>query len=284
MIPFLHAEQHIRKMRGRSQAHLIRASNGAFYVVKFQNPYSPRILANEMLATQIGLWLGLPLPTIDPIEVSAWLIQNTPELRVQVDGAEYPCRSGLHLGSRYPFHPVHERAEIYDHLPESQLTKLADPLSFARVMVLDKWLGNTDGRQAIFVRKRRARLFNALFIDHESCFDAGRWAFPDLPFHGVYHQNYVYEQVTGWKSFEPALTKAETASFIDLWRFGQMIPPEWYGQDSDGLRQLVETVYERWRRIRHLIEAFRRSEGNPFPNWKDATPIPPDEIDLEENQ
>jgi hypothetical protein len=282
MIPRLLAVQHIRKMRGRSQAHLMRASDGAFYVVKFQNPHSPRILANEILATQIGIWLGLPLPTVEPIEVSDWLIRNTPELRVQMDGAEIPCSNGLHLGSRYPFHPVHERAEIYDHLPESRRIKLADPLSFARVMVLDKWLGNTDGRQAIFVRKSGARSFNALFIDHESCFDAGQWAFPDLRLHGAYYQNRVYERIGGWSSFEPALTKAETAGFIDLWRLTQTIPPEWYGHDADSLRQLVETIYERRRRIRHLIEAFRRSERNPFPNWKDVKPIPPDEINLEE--
>src|SRR5579871_584432 len=61
MIPSLYAEQHVRRMRGGSQAHLVRASDGAFYVVKFQNnPQSLRVLANEMFATQIGLWLGLP--------------------------------------------------------------------------------------------------------------------------------------------------------------------------------------------------------------------------------
>jgi len=59
MIPSLYAEQHVRRMRGGSQAHLMRASDGAFYVVKFQNnPQSPRVLANEMFATQVGLWLG----------------------------------------------------------------------------------------------------------------------------------------------------------------------------------------------------------------------------------
>ena len=56
MIPSLYAEQHVRRMRGGSQAHLMRASDGPFYVVKFQNnPQSPRVLVNEMFATQIGL-------------------------------------------------------------------------------------------------------------------------------------------------------------------------------------------------------------------------------------
>jgi len=284
MIPPLYAEQHVRRMRGGSQAHLMRASDGAFYVVKFQNnPQSPKVLANEMFATQVGLWLGLPLPRVEPIEVSDWLIQNTPELRVQVDGAEIPCSSGLQLGSQYPCNPVHEQMEIHDYLPESFSSKLPGLIDFARVLVLDKWLANSDGRQAIFVRKRRSRFYQVMFIDHGYCFNSGEWTFPDLALHGVYYRNYVYQGVTGWQSFEPTLTKAETAGFLDLWRFAQRIPPEWYGHDSEALRQLVEAVYERRRRIRELIEVFRTSERNPFPNWKDgpAVCMEPNEIDLE---
>ena len=53
----LYAVQHIRRMRGGSQAHLMRASDGAYYVTKFQNsPQGVRILANEMFATSLGLW------------------------------------------------------------------------------------------------------------------------------------------------------------------------------------------------------------------------------------
>jgi hypothetical protein len=47
--------QHVRRMRGGSQSHLMRASDGHFYVVKFQNnPQHLRVLANEMFATRLG--------------------------------------------------------------------------------------------------------------------------------------------------------------------------------------------------------------------------------------
>ncbi len=53
------AVQHIRKMRGGSQAHLLRASDNHFYVTKFQNnPQDIRILANEYLATKLGTASG----------------------------------------------------------------------------------------------------------------------------------------------------------------------------------------------------------------------------------
>lgn len=284
MIPPLYAEQHIRRMRGNSQAHLMRASDGAFYVIKFQNnPCSPRILANEMFATQVGLRLDLPLARVEPIEVADWLIQNTPELRIQVEGAEFPCSSGLQLGSPYPFNLLDEQMEIYDDLPENYQSRISQLLDFARMMVLDKWLGNTDGRQAIFIRRRRVRHFRAMFIDHGACFNAGQWTFPDLALHGVYHRNHVYEGITGWESFEPTLTKVEGIGFLELWRLAQRIPSEWYGHDSEALRQLVETVYERRHKIRELIEAFRTSERKPFPNWKGgpAIRIEPNEVELD---
>lgn len=96
------AVQHLRRLRGGSQSHLLRASDGASYVTKFQNnPQHIRVLANEMLATRLGLALGLPMPRVEVIEVSDWLIAHTPELRIQLGGIDIPCHAGKQLGSLY---------------------------------------------------------------------------------------------------------------------------------------------------------------------------------------
>src|SRR5215471_20647327 len=98
----LYAVQHIRRMRGGSQAHLLRASDGHYFVVKFQNnPQHIRVLANEMFATRLAQWLGLPVPRVEVIEVSAWLINNSPELRIEVGGTATSCSSGRQLGSQH---------------------------------------------------------------------------------------------------------------------------------------------------------------------------------------
>ena len=82
------AVQHLRPLRGGAQAHLLRASDGACYVTKFQNnPQHIRVLANEMLATNLGLALGLPMPRVEVIEVSDWLIEHTEDLRINLGGA-----------------------------------------------------------------------------------------------------------------------------------------------------------------------------------------------------
>ena len=52
---FLIATGHIRAMRGGAQSHMLTASDGHAYVVKFaNNPQSLRVLANEWLACSMG--------------------------------------------------------------------------------------------------------------------------------------------------------------------------------------------------------------------------------------
>jgi HipA-like protein len=263
----LHAVQHIRRVRGGSQAHLLRASDGAYYVTKFQaNPQGTRVLANEMFASRLGRWLGLPVPNFEVLEVGESLIEHTPELRFEVAGHSVKCPAGRHAGSLYPVDPLND--SVYDYLPESFFEKVKNRKDFARVLVLDKWLGNSDGRQVIFSKKFNGRSYTATFVDQGYCFNALEWNFPDLALHGVYYRNYVYTHVEGWNDFEPVLTKAEEADIIDIWRCAEVIPPEWYEGRTSELERLVETVYSRRDLIRQLIAAFRGSSRNPFPNWQ----------------
>ena len=260
----LYAVQHIRRMRGGSQAHLLRASDGAYYVTKFQNnPQHLRVLANEMFASRLGQWLGLPVPRVEVIEVSDWLIANSSEMRVDVGGLGQPCSSGRQLASLYP----DPQSQIFDYLPEGMLLQVTNLQDFARCLILDKWTANSDGRQAIFIRKPHGRKYSACFIDQGYCFNAGEWTFPDSPLRGVYARNCVYAGVSSWKAFDPALTMAEQADIVDLWRCAETIPPEWYGYQRAALEQMVEVLYRRRLLIRDLITAFRQSSRNPFPNW-----------------
>jgi len=245
------AVQYLRPLRGGAQSHLLKASDGACYVTKFQNnPQHIRVLANEMLATNLGLALGLPMPRVEVIEVSGWLIEHTDDLRIQLGSSRIPCRSGKQLGSQFvgperPNRPL-------DYLPQSLLERVVNVADFARVLVLDKWTCNADGRQAVFFRKTpRSQRYTATFIDQGCCFNASEWTFPDYPLRGVYATNCVYQGVTGWDAFEPALTQAEEMDSDAIWRCGAEIPEEWYEGDRDGLHRLVETLHRRRALIRN---------------------------------
>lgn len=264
------AVQHVRRLRGGSQSQLLRASDGMFYVTKFQNnPQHVRVLANEMLATRLGALLGLPVPRVASIEVCGWLIEHTHELRVDMAGLQTAFKPGLHLGSAYVADPT--ECQVFDYLPEGLLQQVTNIKDFARVIVLDKWTCNADGRQAVFSRqaKRRAT-YKATFIDQGYCFNAGEWNFPDFPLRGVYARNCVYNHVTGWDAFEPALTRAEEMNIDQICRIAAEIPAEWYEFDTAGLNGLIESLHSRRSAIRTLITAFRKSNRNPFPDWTSA--------------
>lgn len=263
------AVQHIRPLRGGSQSQLLRASDGQYYVTKFQNnPQHVRVLANEMLATRLGQLLGLPVPRVTAIEVCDWLIANTDGLRVDVAGLRTPFKAGRHLASTYVGDPT--KGHLFDYLPEGLLQRVTNLGDFARVLVLDKWTGNADGRQVIFTQQSNHRSYKAIFIDQGYCFNAGEWSFPDSPLRGVYARNPVYEHIKGWEAFEPALTRAEEMGIDQIWRIAAEIPSEWYEHDCDGLNRLVELLYDRRSSIRGLITEFRNSSRAPFPNWTSA--------------
>jgi len=264
------AVQHVRRMRGGAQAHLMRGDDGHFYVVKFQNnPQHLRVLANEFLASHLAAEIGLPVPPARIIEVDPWLVANTPELTVQLAARAAPCQAGLQFGSRYVVDPLAEAAHVFDFLPEAVLGQIKNLETFAGVLAFDKWTGNANGRQAIFWKRARERKYTVTFIDQGYCFNAGEWSFADAPLRGVYARNFVYAGITGWHSFEPWLSRIEEIGESVIWPIADAIPNEWYG-DRDDLQRLVEQLYRRRTTVRSLIEAFRTSTRQPFANWQEA--------------
>ncbi|HWX56282.1 MAG TPA: HipA family kinase [Verrucomicrobiae bacterium] len=261
------AIQHVRRMRGGAQAHLMRAADGHFYVVKFQNnPQHLRVLANEFLATRLAQHIGLPVPATEIVRVSEWLIQNTKELRIEVSGRPVLCAAGAQFGARYVCDPA--EAQVFDYLPETMLALVRNREVFAGMLALDKWLGNANGRQAVFWKKARERKYKVSFIDQGYCFNAGEWNFPDSALRGVYARNCVYDFVRGWESFHPWLSLIENFNAQTVREIAGGIPPEWIENDWPALEQLTESIVERRSQVRELITAFRNSSRQPFPEWE----------------
>jgi hypothetical protein len=261
------AVQQIRRMRGGAQSHLMLASDNDLYVVKFRNnPQHIRVLANELLATRLGAAIGLSVPHSEIIEVTDWLIRNTPDLHMEFRGGTQPCLAGLHFASRWVGGLM--PGQVVDYLPEEQLLEVRNLGEFAGVLALDKWTCNINGRQAVFQKRRRDRHYHATFIDQGYCFHAGDWKFIDASLGGVFAENTVYRGVTSWQSFEPWLSRIENLAPETVWGIAETIPPEWYGGDLSALEVLVERLLARRARVRELIGAFRESGRRPFPNWR----------------
>ncbi|MCX6896954.1 MAG: hypothetical protein NTZ16_16010, partial [Verrucomicrobia bacterium] len=147
------ASRLIRKMRGGAQAHLIEAADGRFYVVKFKNnPQHRRILVNELLASVLLRYLQIRVPDAAIVEIPPAFLECNPDLAIQLGARRLPIEPGWHFGSCFPGHPEH--IAVYDFLPDALLGKVENLSHFLGAMVFDKWVGNTDSRQAIFFRAR----------------------------------------------------------------------------------------------------------------------------------
>jgi hypothetical protein len=186
-------------------------------------------------------------------------------LNIQLASRTIPCQPGLQFGSRFVVSPL--EGQVFDYLPMNMLERVRNLETFAGILAIDKWTGNANGRQATFWRKMREKKYTVAFIDQGYCFNAGEWSFPDYPLRGVYPRNEVYSGVRGWESFEPWLSRIENMGDDHIWRAASEIPPEWYSYEWDALEALVCLLLERRARVRELINAFRTSVRQPFPNW-----------------
>jgi hypothetical protein len=278
----LRALEQLRRMRGGAQSHLMRCSDGNYYVVKFQNnPQHRRILVNELLGTKLAARLGLPTTPVAIVEVSEELIRLTPDLAMEMPRQRIPCQAGLQFGSRYPGDP--RRLTLHDFLPDEQLHHVANLHDFAGMLVFDKWTCNTNGRQTLFFQgphreahptadssagDKAGTPYSTLMIDQGFCFNAGEWNFPDAPLRGLYARNRVYDGITGMESFGPWLERLEkqmTERALD--EITKMIPPAWYEDDFDAVLRLSEQLLRRRSRVPELILAAKQSNRQPFPNW-----------------
>jgi len=277
----LRAIEQIRRMRGGAQAHLMRCSDGNYYVVKFQNnPQHRRVLVNELLGTRLASRMGLPTAPVAVVEVTADLIRLTPELCIELPRSKTPCAPGLQFGSRYPGDP--RKLTLYDFLPDEKLPEVGNLHDFAGMLVFDKWTCNTNGRQTLFFEERGrgragekaesgadAARYRTVMIDQGFCFNAGEWNFPDAPLRGLYARNRVYEGVTGMESFGPWLERLEKRAGEEaLAELADEVPPEWYEDDYDAIVRLMEQLFRRKGRVAELLLSARNSNRQPFPYWR----------------
>ena len=272
MIKTVLAVEQVRRMRGGAQSHLMRCSDGEYYVVKFQNnPQGARILANEMLGGMLAARLGLPTPEIAIVDVRSCLIEHTEDLVVQLGRGRYPCSPGLCFGSRYASEANQlggrTMLEVWDFLPRDHMPRVTNLVDFAGMLVFDKWTCNTDGRQVVFVRVT-PQSFNVVMIDNGFCFNAAEWNFPDAPLRGLYALPYAYEGVLGIHTFEPWLQLLETK--IDkqwLAEAAEGIPRAWYAHATNTLATLLDKLERRRTLVGELLRSACASAPVHFPNW-----------------
>ena len=214
------AVEHIRPLRGGSQPHLMRCSDGHYYVVKFRNnPQGSRILVNEHVAGKLAKLLGLPCPETCLVKVREELVCLTPGLAIELRSRKIPVEPGLTFGSQYPsYQNGHGRRSVpvFDFHVSGIVEQVENLSDFLGMLMFDKWTCNTDHRQVVFLRRwapLRTR-YRVMMIDNGFCFNGINWNFPISPILGLYHDRSVYRNIGGIKCFEAWLGQLELKVFV----------------------------------------------------------------------
>jgi len=101
------ARRLIRKMRGGAQAHLMEASDGHCYVVKFlNNPQHRRILVNEWISSVFLRYLGIATPEAAMVNLPPEFLAANAEVSIQLGSRRQEVSPGWHFGSRFPGDPA----------------------------------------------------------------------------------------------------------------------------------------------------------------------------------
>ena len=265
------AVEHVRRMRGGSQSHLMRCSDGHYYVVKFpDNPQGTRVLACDFLGTLLAGRLGLPTHPARVIEVPVVLVRSTDDLVIELPNGSMPCSAGKCFGSRCPVAKsgaIPLMMAAVDFWDRGIVTEVENVPDAAGILVFDQWTCNTDTRQLLFWRGFQERRWYLSMIDQGSCFNGARWNFPESPLWGLYHGLGPYLRDGMLAPFESWLKRLEDGIDRSVLReLASEIPQEWYGEDQAALEKLLEQLDARRSRVRELIRCVQRALPKDFFN------------------
>ena len=235
------AVQHIRRMRGGAQGQLMLGADGHVYVVKFQNnPQHVRVLANELLASRLAVAAGLTAPQAELVEVSSWLVENTPELEMDLGRTRERCTPGLQFGSRFVGGLM--PGQVVDYLPEEQLGEVKNVEEFAGILALDKWTGTRTGGRRCSRASRGSGGTGRCSSTMDTAFTRGSGGLRTRRCAGCTTGTTCIGRIAGWESFEPWLSRLETMPAETVWSAANEVPPEWYGGDMAEMEALVEKL------------------------------------------
>ena len=249
----------IRRMAGCSQSRLVQCEDSLWYVAKFLgNPQGNRSLVNEFICSKLISTIGVSTPQIRFLYLPASLLRASP-ISFQV-GNEFTSPEGdLHLGSQLPVNP--EKVAIFDLMPRKLLPKVENVTDFATMFVIDRWLDNSDLRQAIFFRSA-AGILQASFIDHGKCLGGSSWEFQDVGTRDLIYSKSIYELVDMKSLTRCAVDKIQAVSAEQFEAFAMQVPTAWLApHDQDHLGALIAELQNRQARLSDLMRPHLEQLG-----------------------
>ena len=262
------ARRFVRRLRGRSQAHLFEAADGNWYATKFHNnPQGVESLVNEVISTLLLEQLGVHTASLAFLEMPFAVQEQTPDIYLQCGSQRVSPAPGWHLGSRYPVSP--DTTPLYDLLPARFLPRVHNGADFIGMFVYDYWSCHQDRRQAVF--HRDADGFVATFIDHGLTCGGAQWQFrPTRP--SQHPSCEAYNGVRGWQDLAPWVEQIESWTQDDIHTMAESLPAEWVARVGEArLHGMLDTLCQRRLGLADRLRAYLAEHPTVLPRY--AQPI-----------
>lgn len=258
--PNVKAQRALRGMAGGAQSQLIQCDDGKHYVCKFMaNPQGRRILINEVVSWVFLRSLGIQTPDIAFVEITDGFLRSNPNVYCSVGTRRIDVAPGTAFGSQYPGNPTSD--SVWDFLPDALLPEVVNREHFLAALVADKWLYNSDGRQAIFFRAhivdnqpgQAATGWLALMIDNGHAFEHITWRLGSSPEQGLYSRRAVYGPSPDVRDFERWFDALAELRYNLIDAIVDSLPLEWVQDDRNELLKLLHRLYKRRDHIPQMV-------------------------------
>lgn len=264
--------QLVRKMRGATQAHLLRVPDGSCWVVKFNNnPLGARVLVNDLVSSLLLGKLGVATPEPAVIRIDGGFLENGPGVLLTSEAALCRLTPGCHFGSRFPGDPT--TTAVFDFLPDVMLPLVANYDDFLGVLLFDLWTCNVGCRQAIFFREqyddgtatgRPAVRWIAQMIDHVGVFGGARWRLSQTeprPLH--WYRPTLLAPKPSIRTFARWIARIQALPDRVFNGILERVPAEWIRGEERELQELFAELLARRNRVPALLaEALRSRPGH----------------------
>lgn len=248
--------QYIRKLEGKSNAHLITFNDGNDYVVKFLQRGFEKSLANEWVAYCLGRYLGVPIPYSKLVEIPQ---------DFRMDFIDYENI----IPTQFQFASLYIPGCKNGHEVQS-IKNLVNKESLASIIVFDYWLQNRDRtKKNILLKEDGDSSFQIWAIDHAEVFNSYNWRTTEIPYwprrviKSATHQmmaSFIVDEMDFTKQIEimqgmPNLLIEDAV---------EMIPGDWLMTDEEKKAMIGTLVNRRKKIVPKLIQSFLRKVYYPL--------------------
>ncbi|CAH2717323.1 hypothetical protein BACCIP111895_04515 [Neobacillus rhizosphaerae] len=232
--------EYIRKLEGKSNAHLIAFSDGKDYVVKYFQQGFEKSLPNEWVGYCLGRYLGLPIPYAKIVEIPQGFSSQLPEL-LQMSHTQSQFAS-LYVPNCLDGHQVSSVPNIINHS------------SLAGIILFDYWLCNQDRtRKNILLREEIEDSYHLWIIDQAEVFGSYNWQQSDLEnlpvemIKSATHQIMV-SFIEDEEQFFKQLKLIQTIPILLIEEIVELIPDDW-NVTKDEKKAIVSALVTRRKKI-----------------------------------